>query len=187
MRVDLESFEQLYQGAPDPWQFTSSPYEQRKYDITVDSLPRRDYRRCFEPGCSIGALTERLATVCDEVVAMDTAPTAVAAAAARLGGLDGVSFSIGTIPEQWPTGDFDLIVFSEIGYYWDANSWSNVVELGRDNLRTGGHIIGVHWLGHSPDHVLNGRDVHETLEGVLGAPIVSHRDQRFILDVWEPS
>lgn len=185
MRVDLDAFEERYRQNADPWEFASSPYEQRKYDLTVASLPRRAYRRCFEPGCSVGALTERLAVVCDEVVAMDTSPTVVATAQQRLAGLRGVSIVAGAIPEQWPLGEFDLIVFSEIGYYWDSDSWAGVVEIGRSHLSSGGHVAGVHWLGHSPDHVLNGFDVHRVLDDVLGEPIVSHRDQQFILDIWE--
>ena len=39
MRVDLQSFEGLYSQDPDPWEFASSPYEQRKYRITAASLP----------------------------------------------------------------------------------------------------------------------------------------------------
>ena len=58
-------FEQMYRDHPDPWEFESSLYEQRKYAVTVASLPRSRYRSAYEPGCSIGVLTELLATRCD--------------------------------------------------------------------------------------------------------------------------
>ena len=54
-------FHELYEGDADPWEFATSGYEQRKYSLTTASLPRAHYTSVFEPGCSIGVLTERLA------------------------------------------------------------------------------------------------------------------------------
>jgi Nodulation protein S (NodS) len=58
-------FEGMYSGDPDPWDFEGSPYEQRKYSLTMASLPRPRYRFAFEPGCSIGVLTSMLAGRCN--------------------------------------------------------------------------------------------------------------------------
>lgn len=185
MRVDLEAFERFYRAESDPWCFASSPYEQRKYELTVASLPRRHYRRCFEPGCSIGALTERLAAVAAEVVAIEASATAAAAAVQRLGAYPNVSVRNGSVPQDWPHGEFDLIVLSELGYYWDAAELTTIVERGRDCLRREGHLVGVHWLGHSDDHLLNGSDVHEIIAGTFGPSIVRHAESEFLLDVWE--
>jgi trans-aconitate methyltransferase len=74
----------LYRQHPDPWGYTSSWYEQRKYAITVACLPRRRYRRAFEPGCSIGVLTELLAARTDALISADFAATAVEHAKHRL-------------------------------------------------------------------------------------------------------
>ena len=90
MRVDPDTFEDLYAASADPWKFGTSPYEQRKYSITIASLPRNDgtgcvmYRRRFEPGCSVGALTEHLAGVAEFVVRRDASISAIAQAARRL-------------------------------------------------------------------------------------------------------
>ena len=65
--VPVSSFEDLYRVDPDPWQFATSRYEQRRYDITVACLPRARYAAAFEPGCAIGELTRRLAGRCDRV------------------------------------------------------------------------------------------------------------------------
>ena len=186
MRVDLDSFEQFYRADRDPWDFTTSPYEQRKYDLTVASLPRRrQYQRCFEPGCSIGALTARLAMVATEVVALEASPTAAATAVTRLGAFPNVSVHHGSILEHWPDGEFDLIVFSEIGYYWDRPELTTIVERARGCLQPEGHLVGVHWLGNSDDHLLNGSEVHEIIAGRLGSSIVQHAEPEFLLDVWE--
>ncbi|WP_244268864.1 nodulation S family protein, partial [Mycobacterium parascrofulaceum] len=57
----------MYAGTDDPWALSSRWYEQRKYAITLALLPARRYRHAFEPGCSIGTLTARLARRCDQV------------------------------------------------------------------------------------------------------------------------
>ena len=54
-------FDEMYRCDPDPWQFESSWYEQRKYELTVAALPERRYRSAFEPGCSVGVLSSLLA------------------------------------------------------------------------------------------------------------------------------
>ena len=61
------------------WQPTEEPIiliAPHPDDETLGALNRR-YRRAFEPGCSIGALTRHLALICDQVEAMDIAPSAV--------------------------------------------------------------------------------------------------------------
>lgn len=184
MRVDLDEFEAKYAAASDPWDFASSPYEQRKYELTVASLPRRHYGRAFEPGCSIGALTERLAPIADHVTAMEASPTAASNAVGRLARHRNVDVVVGAIPEAWPEGRFDLVVLSEIGYYWDAPTLAGIVDLARRSLAPGGDLIGVHWLGRSPDHLLHGSEVHRILTESLGDSVVHHSEPQFLLDVW---
>jgi SAM-dependent methyltransferase len=184
MRVDLDQFEDVYSRNRDPWSFATSGYEQRKYDLTVASLPRRRYRRCFEPGCSIGELTTRLARRADDVVASDASVTAVRTATDRLRVFPNVVVSNDSIPSQWPSGSFDLIVWSELGYYWDATELLTVVEHAQSLLTTDGHFLAVHWLGHSDDHLLNGAEVHAVIADSFGDPIVHHIEKEFVLDVW---
>lgn len=185
MRVDLEAFERTYRATGDPWGFTSSPYETRKYELTVASLPGRRYDRCFEPGCSIGALTERLADVAADVIALDASATAADAARKRVRDRPHVSVGVGSIPELWPEGTFDLIVFSEIGYYWDEPELAAITWRARLCLRPDGHFVGVHWLGRSPDHLLHGSAVHRVLASVLGEAVVRHHEPAFMLEVWQ--
>ena len=194
MRVDPGSFDAVYRSADDPWDFTTSSYELDKFDTTVASLGAQRYSRCFEPACSIGVLTARLATRADAVVACDASPTAVARARARLGHADHVDLVTGAVPEWWPQGSFDLIVLSELGYYWDLAGWSKVIRRCRASLRPGGEVIAVHWLGSSPDHILSGAVVHAELSAQLGvADLHLERagdpDARtmagFVLDRWD--
>jgi protein-L-isoaspartate O-methyltransferase len=108
MRVDLGQFDEAYRSDADPWDFATSDYEQRKYAITLASLPLGRYRRCFEPGCSVGVLTSMLATRCDKVVAMEASSAACETASRRLRSFKNVEVVHGSIPEMWPRGPFDL-------------------------------------------------------------------------------
>jgi hypothetical protein len=93
-------FEQMYSGNVDPWEFESSGYEQRKYAVTVACLPRVRYRSAYEPGCSVGVLTELLASRCDRLLCSDIIPTALQRAEARLRRRPHVSFEERSIPDQ---------------------------------------------------------------------------------------
>jgi hypothetical protein len=93
-------FEKMYRDSDDPWGFGTSPYEQRKYAVTVASLPRSRYRSAYEPGCSIGVLTELLATRCDRLLSSDIIPSALQQAEARLRRRSRVWLEERSIPEQ---------------------------------------------------------------------------------------
>lgn len=183
--VPAEDFERRYRADPDPWRFASSAYEQRRYDVTLACLPAGRFHRAFEPGCSTGELTRRLVTRCDEVVAWDASPTVVGEARARSGEASTAEFAVGAIPHEWPGGTFDLIVLSEIGYYFDRALLELVAQRSTTSLDTGGTLAAVHWLGESADHLLGGDDVHEVLDR---RPDLAHsgrfRDEGFRLDWW---
>jgi SAM-dependent methyltransferase len=184
-QVEVTQFERRYRHAADPWDFATSEYEQRKYDLTVAALPHRRYRAAFEPGCAIGELTRRLAERCDRVVALDASPTAAARAALRCADRDGVEVLTGEVPRDWPESVFDLIVLSEIGYYFDVPTLRELRERAVSSLEPGGTLLAVHWRGTSQDHLLHGDVVHR----VLGTSArlrreVRHVEPRFVLDVW---
>jgi SAM-dependent methyltransferase len=185
MRVDPDSFEAPYARDGDPWQFASSPYELQRYATTIgliDRTPR--HARCFEPGCSIGVLTEQLASRCDEVVAVDPSPSAIRSAGERLAGVTNVELHVGSLPEWWPEGSFDLVVMSELGYYWDREGLADLTaRLGA--LRTpAADFVAVHWLGSSPDHLLHGNEVQEILTDVLGTPDETQVHEQFTAAAW---
>jgi SAM-dependent methyltransferase len=160
-RTSQAFFEDMYQTKADPWKFSSSSYERKRYRATLNALRDRRYRRAFEPGCSIGVLTAHLARLCDRVEAIDISPTAVEGAIRRCASLANVHIACGSLPDQIPAGTFDLIVMSEIGYYFEEPELRDVVNKLIDRLPNAGVLLAVHWLGSSPDHVLHGDRVHE--------------------------
>ena len=120
-RLEQAYFDDLYRRDPDPWDFATSDYERDKYADSLAALGDRRFDRALEVGCSIGVFTAALAARCRELVAVDVSPAAVAAARERTARLAGVAASSqATLPEDMPAGSFDLIVCSEVLYYWDA-------------------------------------------------------------------
>jgi protein-L-isoaspartate O-methyltransferase len=116
-------FDALYAESSDPWELASRWYERRKYAITLALLPQERYDHAFEPGCSIGVLTELLSARCDRVTATDVADAALAQTDARLragGHREGVTLLNRSFDTDWPATDFDLVMISELAYYFDA-------------------------------------------------------------------
>ena len=176
MRPDTTSpefFEAMYVANADPWSFASSPYETSRYSSIFAAINDRRYGRAFEPGCSVGYLTEKLACIADEVEAMDISPTAAERTRARCAGLAHVHTTCGALPALIPQGGFDLIVFSEIGYYFDALSLHGLATTLAHRLPVGGVFLAAHWLGASSDHLLSGDRVHEIVESVPSLAVES--------------
>lgn len=156
-------FEGLYARDGDPWRFASAPYERERYRRVVDLLGSRVYERAFEPGCSIGELTAMIAPHCRQLVAIDIAPTAVTRARARCGEFDHVEVANGRLPDDIPAEPFDLLVLSEVGYYFDRPSLVAVLDRLVARTVEGALVVGTHWTGHSCDHLLGGADVHQII------------------------
>ena len=178
----IDYFDRMYQE-PDPWGYESSPYEQRKYAVTVASLPQPRYRRAFEPGCSIGVLSALLADRTDELVAVDFHPASLERARARLVDRRGAHTEVLDIPRQWPSGTFDLIVLSEVAYYLDEGHHRLLVARVEQTLEPGGDVVLVHWRGET-DYPQTGDAVHEVwAEEPAFTSVVSHLEIEFRLDV----
>ena len=178
-------FDAMYDAAPDPWGFEDRWYERRKYAISLAQLPERRYRSAFEPGCSIGVLTKMLARRCDRLLSCDLAAAAVQAAARRTRDMPHVLVERREIPRQWPAGRFDLIVFSEILYYFGDRDLEQVLDYGVGALRPGGTLLAVHWRHPVADYPRSGDDVHRALAARPGlARLVSHQEPDFLAQIY---
>jgi len=168
-------FDQVYAANADPWSFESSDYERAKYAATLAALPAMKYERAFEIGCSIGVLTAQLATRCQHLLAVDVADAALARARERCAGLPQVDVQCMQVPDTVPPGDFDLIVLSEVGYYWSLDDLHRALNWIFAAMRSGGHVVLVHWTAVVADYPLTGDDVHETASRQAGARGWHHR------------
>jgi len=186
MRTAPASFEARYREAADPWGFADDPYERAKYARTVAALGARRFARGLELGCANGELTALLAPACDELVALDGAPTALERAARRLAGVDGVTLRYGLVPEDLPAGPWDLVVASEVLYYLGAGLLDTTVERLVAGLEPGGVLLAVHWTGEAASHPLSADAVHARLlaEPAL-RPVLAERHPGYRLDLLE--
>jgi len=179
----FEYFEQLYASSPDPWHLTETPYERRKYELTIASLPDRTFRRAYEPGCSVGVLTELLVARCDEVIASDPVPRAVELARERVPAATVVE---GSLPDSWPDGSFDLIVLSEVLYYLTADDRAATLDAARDRLEPGGVLVSVHWRHPFAEAECDGDQVQREIEATPGLELVVwHVERDFTLAVFD--
>jgi SAM-dependent methyltransferase len=159
--IPPEFFDELYRQNPDPWNVETSDYEARKYDEMLAALPNARYRAAFEVGCSVGVLTKRLAERCDSLLAIDCSPLALARASARCEDEANVRFERMNVPRQYPIeATFDLVVLSEVAYYWSWRdlrwAFNRIVE----HLRPEGHLVLVHFAPPGPGKPLTGIEVH---------------------------
>jgi SAM-dependent methyltransferase len=178
-------FDALYEAASDPWGFESRWYERRKYAISIALLPAPRYRAAFEPGCSIGVFSALLASRCDRLLSCDGAKAAVRAARARTEQLPGVRVEQRTLPGDWPRGRFDLIVFSELLYYFGDTDLHEVIHRGATSLRPGGTLLAVHWRHPVADYPRSGDSAHAALaaHGALGR-LARHEEADFLAEVY---
>ncbi|MGJ5203708.1 class I SAM-dependent methyltransferase [Bradyrhizobium sp. HKCCYLR20261] len=151
-------FEAKYKADIDPWRFRSSRYEQDKYQATIASLTRAPYAQALEVGCSIGVLTQLLSAHCAQLLAIDASATALEVARSVSG--SNVSFRVATIPADFPKGPFDLIVLSEVLYYFAKPDLQRVTQECIAEIAPGGEIVLCHWLGET-NYPLTGIEASE--------------------------
>jgi hypothetical protein len=183
--TDRQYFVDLYASEADPWRFATSSYERRKYALTVDALSIERYRNAFEPGCSIGVLSELLAPRCERLLATDIVPSVVEEASRRLEPYGNVVVENRAIPECWPDGEFDLIVLSEIAYYFDAVTLAAITDRVVQSTESGAQVIAVHWRGET-DYPLSGDEAHGLVDACDQLRnVVHYSETNFVLDLWE--
>ena len=182
-------FDRMYAASGDPWQLGDRWFEKRKYAITLALLPYARYRRAFEPGCSVGVLTEQLARRCDHVTSTDVAPAALDATHRRLsraGLRDHVTLLQRSLDEPWPPASFDLVVLSEVGYYLDAAALRQVLDREVPHLGKCATIIAAHWLHAVPDYPMTGEHTNDLIAATAGVyHIGGYRDDDVVIDVFD--
>lgn len=179
-------FDRLYADSPDPWGFTDRWYEQRKRAVTLAALPAERYACAYEPGCSVGVLTEALADRCDDLLASDVAEQALAQARARLAGREHVRLEQHALPGDWPAGSFDLVVLSEFLYYFNDADLAEVARLAVAAVSASGTLLAVHWLHPVEDYPQSGAHAQEVVAAAATGLIrtVRHREADFDLAVY---
>jgi len=164
-RLGRDYFDALYARSPDPWDFATSAYERAKYEHSLAVLGRRRFCSALEVGCSIGVFTAMLGPRCERLCAVDVSAAAVDAARDRSEDIASISVDRCSLPEQTPRGPFDLVVCSEVLYYFGEPLLAEVLDAVTAELAPGGLLLAVHWTAPTRTYPLGGERVHELVRG----------------------
>jgi trans-aconitate methyltransferase len=182
--VSDEHFLGMYLAKDDPWDLATKWHDQRKYAVTVASLPRERYRSAYEPGCSVGLLTRMLAPRCDRLLAVDCVDSAVEQTRAEVREFPQVRAERAMLPAELPEATFDLIVIGDLLYYLSAADLDALLDGLVERLEPGGDIVSVHFRDRQQGGNYDGYHVHEALAARPGLDrLVHHEDEWFLLDV----
>lgn len=180
-------FDDIFAENDDPWDLASSDYEAAKFKVTHDALADRRYARALEIGCAHGVLTEMLVGLCDTMLAVDISAKALAKARDRIGDRPGVELARLAFPKEVPEGaPFDLVILSEVAYYWGVVDLDRASEWLRANVAPDGRIILIHYTGET-DYPHTGDEAVETLWMDLENDFAvekADRHERYRLDLW---
>lgn len=153
-------FDQLHAEQDDPWSLTTSEYEQQKRQALL-GIVGSGYRRTLEVGCSIGTLTMELAQRSEHVVALDASSAAIETARRRYWHQPNIDFHCLTVPFEWPEGQYDLVVLSEVGYFMAPEQLQKTLQRIHDSTDTTFVLALCHVLGEITGWPADAASVHQ--------------------------
>ena len=81
--------------------------------------------------------------------------------------------------------NLDLVVLSELLYYFGDRDLRAVLDRAAGSLEAGGTLLAVHWRHPVADYPRSGDDVHRVLAAQPGlAQLVCHEEPDFLAEVW---
>ena len=160
------------------------PYEQRKYAVTVASLPRPRYHSAYEPDapseCSRSCWPPAVIS-CSRVTS-SLPPYGVPSP-----GSEGIR-TCGSRSVPFPTSGhrdpFDLVVLSEMRTTSTWPTWVPLLHVSWDP-RTASPCRGcsLAWRDELPPHRDRTHEIIAETPGLL--TVVHHSEEEFVLDIWE--
>jgi protein-L-isoaspartate O-methyltransferase len=153
----------FYKKSADPYHFDNNPYEAEKYAHTMRLLNGRIYEKALEIGGAEGIFTQMLAPICTSLLAVEVAEAAVERANERLRDNTNVTFIQATLPHQMPNGQFDLIIASDVLYYFPKDVVLDLLTRFEEGLKPDGILFTLHYLGNF-DQAMVGRELHDLMK-----------------------
>lgn len=183
-----QSWKRCTHVTPTPWGLAlgTNEYERDKYADTVAQLAQPRYARAVEVGCSVGALTAQLAPRCDALLGIDLSEVALAEARVHNQSQPHVTFARHRLPDEPPAGQFDLLVFSEVPYFFDTEDLRRVAGWAASATAPGGDILLVNYLGPLAEYPLSGDSAATLFRAATQAwaePLRCERRAQYRIDV----
>ncbi|MBI5815107.1 MAG: methyltransferase domain-containing protein [Nitrospinae bacterium] len=162
----------------DPYHVGQSDYEKEKLDRAMAALAFKDsFDNVLEVGCGEGFMTEALAGKAAHVLAVDISDIAVKRTAERTAGTSCVTAKRMDVFTTPPSPEYDLVVCSEVLYYFEPEQLPGAVENIIGWIRPGGHAALIHARAKADD--TTGIDMKKfgaaTIHGMFG------KDPRFTI------
>ena len=145
-----------------PLGFRCQSVEREKYERTLDLCGPGPFGSAIEVGCGEGVFTELLAPRCASLLAVEASATAVARARYRLRACPQVVVERRMLPLEMPSGPFNLIVASDLLYYWTEEDLRANLPVIEKMLVFGGRLVCVHYA-LPMGALLTGDEVQEIL------------------------
>jgi SAM-dependent methyltransferase len=184
--VTAASFEARYRAQGDPWATLTNPVERAKAGAALAACGDGPFAAVCDLGAGLGVLAAALAPRARALLALDVAPTAVAAAAARLAPWPGAEARVAVLPDDLPAATFDLVVASEVLYYLPDAAFAATLDWLDRALLPGGRLVAVHWTGSAADMHRSADAAHDALaRRPRLAPVAGTREPTYRLDVLE--
>ncbi len=144
-------FNWRYRGA-DPYEVTTHADERDKYKKIVEALGVKEkFENILEIGCGEGHLTQMIAHKGDRVLAVDISDFAINRAKKNVAGFEHVEAKRIDIITADMGETFDLLLCSEVLFYFEPEQLSGVVEKIKGLIRPGGYAALIHTLVKSDD------------------------------------
>ena len=179
---------QIFESS-NPWNYTS-PYEQKKYDRTLEMLPDQPIARALELACAEGHFTERLAPRVGSLIGADISDRALERARLRCRHQSNVEFQCLDLIDGPIPGDMDLIVCSEVLYFLeDVDSLRIIADRLKSALAPGGRLVTAHAFVLSDDPGRTGFDWSnlfgaKTIDDVLAATPGLRKEKSLITELY---
>jgi 2-polyprenyl-3-methyl-5-hydroxy-6-metoxy-1,4-benzoquinol methylase len=143
-------FDPVYSRAErDAWRYAENPFEKKRFDLVVDALKGLTVGKALEVGCAEGHLTHRLAGRVNQLLACDIVDTAIERAREYCSELKNVQFVNLDVRSRWPDDLFDLLIYSDVLYYFSKAEIKRVIHDSAQHVREGGHLLFANeWHDH---------------------------------------
>lgn len=167
---DRSYFETLFATEPDPWKYTN-PYEQTKYEQTLELLPDVPIQSALEIACAEGHFTVQLAPRVNTLLAVDISEIALQRTAERCAAFSHIQYQQFDLVKDDLPGRFDLIVCSEVLYFLGSlDALKGFAEKVAAALNPGGYFLSAHanlvvdeptQTGYNWDHAFGAKRIGE--------------------------
>jgi peptidoglycan/xylan/chitin deacetylase (PgdA/CDA1 family) len=138
-----EYWQNFFRAAEDPWH-CDNPYENTKYEQTLELLPASTIENALELACAEGHFTARFASHVDRLIAADISPTALGRARSRCADVHNVQFQLLDFLSDELPHDLDLLVCSEALYYASLEQLASLPGKFATALKLHGHLLMAH-------------------------------------------